>query len=123
LASREVIPLVQGFVENLPKPNGFTNKPTRGARCPTWRGTSPRYSMKLHTLPLGGSLEPRNHPILRLSYYNYSTLTSPTCMKLTSRRSRQARNWKGQEQHQELRGNVYFKQESKMLKGKMFSNY
>jgi hypothetical protein len=56
LASREVIPLAQRFAENLSKPNGFTNKPTRGAEGPTRRGTSPRYSMTLQTLPLGGSM-------------------------------------------------------------------
>jgi hypothetical protein len=56
LASKEVIPLTQRFVENLPKPNGFTNKSTRGVEDPTLKGTSPRYSVKLHTLPLGGSL-------------------------------------------------------------------
>jgi hypothetical protein len=41
---------------------------------------------------------------------NLSALTNSACMELTPRRSRQARNWKGQEQHWELRGNVYFKQ-------------
>jgi hypothetical protein len=55
LASREVIPLAQRFTKNLSKPNGFTNKPTRGVGGPTLRGTSSRYSVKLHTLPLGGS--------------------------------------------------------------------
>jgi hypothetical protein len=41
---------------------------------------------------------------------NLSALTNPVCMELTPKRSRQAHNWKGQEQHWELRGNVYFKQ-------------
>jgi hypothetical protein len=35
LASREVIPLAQIFVENLSKPKGFTNKRTRGVGGPT----------------------------------------------------------------------------------------
>ena len=91
LASREVIPLAQRFAANLPKPNGFTNKPTRGAGGPTSKGTSPRYSVKLRTLPLCGSLNQAIVLFLRLSYYYYSTLTSPTCMELTPKRSRQAR--------------------------------
>jgi hypothetical protein len=41
-------------------------------------------------------------------------------MKLTLRISRQARNWKGQEQHWELRGNVYFKQEITNVERKCF---
>jgi hypothetical protein len=56
LASQETIPSALRFAENLPKPNGLTNKLTRGAGGPTLRGTSSRYSVKLHTLPLGGSL-------------------------------------------------------------------
>ena len=35
LASQETIPIVHKFVENLSKPNGVTNKLTKGARGPT----------------------------------------------------------------------------------------
>jgi hypothetical protein len=34
-------------------PRGLTSKLTKGVGCPTLRGTSPRYSMKLHKSTLG----------------------------------------------------------------------
>jgi hypothetical protein len=120
VASLEATSLFGNLRRTYRSPRDLTSKFTKGVGCPKRVGSQvPRGPALLHRFPLG--VFPRiKVATIEISLIILSPLTNPACMKLTPSRSRLARNWKGQEPHWELRGVVYFKQISKILKLKCF---
>jgi hypothetical protein len=118
VASLEATSLFGNLRRTYRSPRDLTSKFTKGVGCPKWVGSQvPRGPTLLHRLGIFPCIKVTT---IKISLIILSPLTNPACMKLTPSRSRLARNWKGQELHWALRGVVYFKQISKIMKLKCF---
>jgi hypothetical protein len=86
-------------------------------------GNKPEVFSETSHTPPRRFFEPSNSPLLRLSYYYYSTLTSPVLYGTYSQKIETSSQLEGSGTTPGVEGMVYFKQESKIVEMKMFSNY